>query len=141
MEEGVEVVVVEVVVGLIHSFQKQGKNFVVLAQKECDWVLRLPTNVMRLWVAWGVVGVVLTCRRQAEIQFHLWLALEEVVEVEEVVVDNLTPWEGIALMSAHCNRRTLLRVLLLLIMKKVEPEAKEAEEEVKGEVVEVELQQ
>jgi len=90
--------------------------------------------VVRLCQAWGVVGVVLTCQRQAEIQFHLWLALEE-------VVDNLVPWEGKAPMSAHCNGRTLLRVLLLLIMKRVEPEAKEAEEEVKGEVVEEELQQ
>ena len=73
--------------------------------------------------------MVLTCQRQAEIQFHLYLALEEAVEV---VVDNLTPWEGIA----------LPRVLLLLTMKKFEHEAKSAEEEeVKGEVVEVELQQ
>ena len=77
----------------------------------------------------------LRCHRQAEIQFHPWLALEE------VVVDNLIPWEGMTLKSSHCNGRTLLRVLLLLIMKRVEPEAKEAEEEVKGEVVEEGLQQ
>ena len=68
-----------------------------------------------------MVGVVLTCQTRAEIQFHPWLALEEVVEV---VVDNLIPWEGMTLKSSHCNGRTLMRVLLLLIMKKVEPEAK-----------------
>jgi len=72
--------------------------------------VRLLRYVVRLWQA---KGVVLTCQRQAEIPFHLKLALEEVVEV---VVDNLTPWDGIA----------LARVLLVLTMKKVEPEAKEA---------------
>ena len=40
--------------------------------------------------------MVLTCQRQAEIQLHMYLALEGVVEV---VVDNLTPWEVLLVLT------------------------------------------
>ena len=54
------------------------------------------------------------------------------------MVDNLTPWEGVALLSAHCTGKRSPRVLLLLTVKRVGHEAKEEEG---VEVEEVRLQQ